>query len=308
MENLMNASVYVGTYGKYNSGSIAGKWINVSLHESKDKFIEACKKLHNDEYNPEFMFQDYENIPSSMVDESFISEEIWEVLAILKKYSKKKQESFCEWCESKGYEQDLQAIKEFKTIKFKRNYLPYELLLKKEYAKAWDSPEMQDYCMKETSNCIRTSFGGLVVFNKPTIETKFCFGYHHSSRDTESYDNANKMCSDFGEKNFIDKNLKKIKEILDLFEGKKKYDYEESKKLYFIKKYDNSNIYNFYLLDEHTANEWKLGKLIPATKEDFEKCFAAQKEEYEKFEKRIKSYLKRYGTKKLKKWTYWADA
>lgn len=113
MENLMNASVYVGTYGKYNSGSIAGKWINVSLHESKDKFIEACKKLHNDEYNPEFMFQDYENIPSSMVDESFISEEIWEVLAILKKYSKKKQESFCEWCESKGYEQDLQAIKEF---------------------------------------------------------------------------------------------------------------------------------------------------------------------------------------------------
>ena len=27
MENLMNASVYVGTYGKYNSGSIAGKWI-----------------------------------------------------------------------------------------------------------------------------------------------------------------------------------------------------------------------------------------------------------------------------------------
>lgn len=116
------------------------------------------------------------------------------------------------------------------------------------------------------------------------------------------------MCSDFGEKNFIDENLKKIKEILDLFEGKKKYDYEDSKKLYFIKKYDNSNIYNFYLLDEHTANEWKLGKLIPATKEDFEKCFAAQKEEYEKFEKRIKSYLKRYGTKKLKKWTYWADA
>lgn len=36
MENLMNASVYVGTYGKYNNGSIAGKWINVSLHESKD--------------------------------------------------------------------------------------------------------------------------------------------------------------------------------------------------------------------------------------------------------------------------------
>lgn len=118
MENLMNASVYVGTYGKYNSGSIAGKWINVSLHESKDKFIEACKKLHNDECNPEFMFQDYENIPSSMVDESFISEEIWEVLAILKNTARKNRRVFANGVKVKGMN---------KTCRLSRNLKPSSL-------------------------------------------------------------------------------------------------------------------------------------------------------------------------------------
>lgn len=32
---MKNISIYVGTYGKYNSGSLAGAWLNVLNYESK---------------------------------------------------------------------------------------------------------------------------------------------------------------------------------------------------------------------------------------------------------------------------------
>lgn len=242
------------------------------------------------------MFQDFENVPDSMIDESFISEEIWKVLAVLKKYDANRQEAFAEWCEANGYEQDLQAIKEF--------------FLKKEFAKIWGKDKgMQDYCLKNTSNCILTSFGGLITFDKPKIETRFCFGYHDSATDTESYDAANDACENFGEKQFLKENLAYMREVLSLFEGKKKYSYQSKKHLYFSKKYSNSNIYSIVFLDEYDAKDkaWRFDGLTKATEEDFQKCYIAQKQEYEKFEKRLKSYLKRYGTKKLHTWTYWAD-
>ena len=306
MKNLMQASVYVGTYGKYNSGSIAGKWLKLSKYESKNEFFQACRRLHKDESDPEFMFQDYENIPESMIDESFICDEIWKVLAILKKYDANRQEAFAEWCEANGYEQDLQAIKEFSTIKFKKNSLPHEFLLKEEFAKIWEnSKEMQDYCLKKTSNCVLTSFGGLVTFDKPKIETNFCFGYGQ----IQSYQDANEQEANFGEKQFMKENLADMREVLNLFEGKKKYSYQSTKHLYFSRKYSGSNIYSMAFLDEYDAKDkaWRFDDLMKATEEDFQKCYAAQKQEYEKFEKRLKSYLKRYGTKKLHTWTYWAD-
>lgn len=306
MKNLMQASVYVGTYGKYNSGSIAGKWLKLSKYESKNEFFQACRRLHKDESDPEFMFQDYENIPESMIDESFICDEIWTVLEILKKYDTNRQEAFAEWCEANGYEQDLQAIKEFSTIKFKKNSLPHEFLLKEEFAKIWEKDKgMQDYCLKKTSNCVLTPFGGLVTFDKPRIETNFCFGYGQ----IQSYQDANEQEANFGEKQFLKNNLADMREVLNLFEGKKKYSYQSTKHLYFSREYSGSNIYSIVFLDEYDAKDkaWRFDSLTKASEEDFQKCYAAQKQEYEKFEKRLKSYLKRYGTKKLHTWTYWAD-
>lgn len=309
MTNLMNASAYVGTYGKYNSGSIAGKWLQFSKYESKNEFLQTCKRLHKDESDPEFMFQDFENVPDSMIGESFISDEIWKVLAILKKYDVSRQEAFAEWCEANGYEQDLQAIKEFSTIKFKKNSLPHEFLLKEEFAKIWgNDKEMQDYCLKKTSNCVLTSFGGLVTFDKPKIETNFCFGYSGCGQG-QSFDEANEQEADFGEEQFLTNNLADMQDALNLFEGKEKDSSESTKHLYFARKYGKSNIYSIVFLDEYDVkvNAWMYNGLTKATEEDLQKCYAAQKQEYEKFEKRLKSYLKRYGTKKLHTWTYWAD-
>ena len=55
--------IYVGTYAKYNNGSIEGKWITISDYNTYEEFVDACRELHSDEKDPEFMVQDYENCP-----------------------------------------------------------------------------------------------------------------------------------------------------------------------------------------------------------------------------------------------------
>ena len=74
--------IYCGTYAKYNNGSIAGKWLDLEDYADKAVFLAACADLHKDEADPEFMFQDMENIPEGMASESHVSEELWDWLAL----------------------------------------------------------------------------------------------------------------------------------------------------------------------------------------------------------------------------------
>ncbi len=68
-------SVYVGTYGKYNDGSLCGLWIDLSSFSDYDEFIDFCKAIHADEEDPELMAQDYEAFPRQWYNEGFMSEE-----------------------------------------------------------------------------------------------------------------------------------------------------------------------------------------------------------------------------------------
>ncbi len=77
------ARVYVGTYAKYNGGSIFGQWLTLSDYADKEEFYTTCRELHNDEEDPEFMFQDFENIPNGLIGECWISDSIFEVLEAL---------------------------------------------------------------------------------------------------------------------------------------------------------------------------------------------------------------------------------
>lgn len=63
--------VYCGTYAKYNNGNLFGEWMNLNDYSDYDEFYKACKELHKDEDDPEFMFQDYEDFPSVYYNESF---------------------------------------------------------------------------------------------------------------------------------------------------------------------------------------------------------------------------------------------
>lgn len=73
--NNFSAKVFVTTYAKYNNDrGTVGKWLNVEEYESKDAFLDACKKIHDDESEPEFMFADYEGVPNGYISESYVSE------------------------------------------------------------------------------------------------------------------------------------------------------------------------------------------------------------------------------------------
>lgn len=74
----MEFRVYVGTYAKYNDGSIEGHWLDLSEYDNLDQFDLACRNLHKDEADPELMFQDWEGIPARLIDESWISPEVWD--------------------------------------------------------------------------------------------------------------------------------------------------------------------------------------------------------------------------------------
>lgn len=67
--------VYVGTYGKYNEGSLCGLWIDLSSFNDYDEFINFCKAIHADEEDPELMAQDYEGFPRQWYNEGFMSED-----------------------------------------------------------------------------------------------------------------------------------------------------------------------------------------------------------------------------------------
>jgi antirestriction protein len=73
--------VYVGTYAKYNEGSFKGAWVELEGHD-EDSFYEACKELHSDESDPEYMFQDFENFPREYYGEAGLDSAIWEWLGL----------------------------------------------------------------------------------------------------------------------------------------------------------------------------------------------------------------------------------
>jgi antirestriction protein len=82
MATSNSPAVYVGTYHKYNIGSLFGAWMKLDEFNSRDEFIEAALKLHKDEEDPELMFQDWEHVDDSFISESYIEPEFWDWLAL----------------------------------------------------------------------------------------------------------------------------------------------------------------------------------------------------------------------------------
>lgn len=73
-------SVYVGTYAKYNSGSLYGMWVSITSFNDYEEFLEFCAALHGDEECPEFMYQDYEYFPKSWYSESGLGDSFDKIL------------------------------------------------------------------------------------------------------------------------------------------------------------------------------------------------------------------------------------
>ena len=99
-------ALYVGTYGKYNGGSLDGMWVDLTTFSDYDDFMDFCRLLHHDEEDPEFMFQDYENFPRELYAES-MSRKDWEKLSVYLELSDNDREVFDAYVELRGWDDDL---------------------------------------------------------------------------------------------------------------------------------------------------------------------------------------------------------
>lgn len=86
-------AIYCGSWGKYNNGSLRGMWINIASFNDFGEFINFCKAIHSDEYDPEFMDQDYEGIPTSLINKNVFTPEGFEAIKL-----------YCSMCSQYGAE------------------------------------------------------------------------------------------------------------------------------------------------------------------------------------------------------------
>ena len=157
-------ALYCCTYGKYNSGSLCGMWLNVSTFDSYDDFKTFCLAIHADENDPELMYQDFANIPESLYHESMGEEEFNNLL------------KYCELCD----EYNVSAVDDFLEI-----FSPEDLdRMDDSYMGVYDSEE--DFAREIVSDCydIEKMMGDLAdyfdyeAFARDLFISDYRFGSH----------------------------------------------------------------------------------------------------------------------------------
>lgn len=170
-----------------------------------------------------------------------------------------------------------------------------------------NSAAMRKHFESTISRVVELENGYLVAICKPRIQKNFCFGYSDSRYDTEDYDRANDMAmhartnTDY----FIDQNMRQINEqieALDKWNPVIRTAYCDAPENSIIKTIDFMDDYHFCNIRE--KDKAKVAPLSPADKA---LIIAAYEEEKKAFEKRLASYLKRYGLSKVNSWSYWQD-
>ena len=189
----------------------------------------------------------------------------------------------------------------------------YRTVLSEEYP---EYPEMVDYCVKKCAEVVHLFNGIILPVNRARTETRFCFGYSDfwgptyeeacaSARDaresgeyfmrenmrlfTRTLEDLNRHGRDCfivltGDHRTRDLHVMRVAEVLEAVGGSAFLEDLKGREI-------NVGWTKGYICrDEDVA-------LIRAA---YEKVAAAH-------EKKLRAYLKRYGTSKLHIWTYWRD-
>ena len=160
------------------------------------------------------------------------------------------------------------------------------------------SKSMIAYACHKISDCYETEKGYLIEFEKPSIKKDFCFGYDDFY---SNQDDADEMAAHArtNERYFIEKNLEEINRLIKSL---------ESGKVYARKGYDDSVNLRSLVFEKYLRTyEFEKEKCDELSGSDVAGLIEMAKNERRKFEKRLGTYLKRYGTSKLNIWTYYRD-
>lgn len=190
-------------------------------------------------------------------------------------------------------------------------------VVREQYANVWhEDQKMTDYCTNKASGYI--DFGdAMVIFDKPGIQTDFWFGEH-----TYDYDEVASHCEKMSESEqyFVRENLGRCDAyvMLEALEGRDRHGYSASFTPYLVRsKYwsqdDDCTIGYVNVLrygaspEEHFRTSRGPQDYRELDSEEVDALKAFLREEVEKFQKRLNTYLKRYGLSKCHYGVYWAD-
>lgn len=297
---ILDAAVYCGTYKKYNEGSLDGGWLHLGRYQNGAAFLEACKKLHADEGEPEFMYQDSEYLPDEFYSESCIYPEVFEVIQAIKSMNADKQAAFADFCERGACIPDMFDVEEF-LLTYKPNKKP------RKTAQSEDMKEFSElfktWCfLDHTTEALKVDEKHFITFDKQDIKKSFCFGW--SCQGGMTYEEATDMCHNFSKAEFKAENLKRFdnKYIRRLEAIKEKQ--IKLKREYVTSKESGAEIM-YITTDRDVSGD------ITLSVEDSTKLREAYKQKVQdlrnEFEKRLDAYLKKYGLSKIRRWTYCAD-
>lgn len=180
----------------------------------------------------------------------------------------------------------------------------YRALLENE---AWrNDPKMVDHCMKQISRIVELD-AGLIEIEKPRIKTRFCFGYHLSRFDNDDYDRATSAAR-AAQKSVDFFKRENLREMVEYIEALK-----DDSLTWYSRKHYTTNPPGSRCRALACKRRWEEPRpyekddFIPLTAEDLENVVAGYEIALADFEKRLNTYLKRYGLSKVDTWTYWAD-
>ena len=176
--------------------------------------------------------------------------------------------------------------------------------LKAQYAEAlkevWRDQKMIDYCIKKAAYIVPMDNGDIVEIEKPSIETRFCFGYGYCGISSEEDRRRAASAEEYARTNenyFMEENLKGINERIEALEsGKPIYKFVNYSGCGEDNKIKTIRICR-YLSQTPEYEPWAwsgLKGLAEITQEERENLINGYKIVKEQFEKRLRTYLKKY--------------
>lgn len=316
--------LYVGTYGKYASGSIDGAWLDLDKFKNGDEFLKACKKLHSDEREPEFMFQDVEvdagaDWQEGLYSESSIPWDYWTLKAQAEREAEEARKN-----ETTSAKAEREAQRRFAERWLDAAYGHSYTRVNGELTEAACKRREKDIKdMIGAHHFVELDGGYIVTIDVPSIETRFCCGEDDHGQGGCGYGTmafAHKYLDNLRTENgFKRKNIRSYDKTMRQKFGRKacanahewnaRGAFETSG---FVPCIATSN----KGIDEHMAHiinaaeirsySFRLVRVL--TDADMARLRNAVMFVRSNFVKRLNAYWKRFGNTKIHTWTYWTEA
>lgn len=297
--------LYVGTYRKYNEGSLAGAWLDLDRYASAAEFAKACRELHRDERDPELMFQDCETDPGcdwqeGLYSESSIPCDYWTLKAEFATSATRttaasqraEQARLMErYVKDEGYDPVLQARAYERELKYIRG----------------------------CSYFVELSDGTVLRIEKPTIQTRFCCGENDHGQGGDGYGTmkyARRVLEGRRtERGFKDANIGEFDRRMVRLVGRRAWrlvrtpstEYRPGDFVPCVMRGMYSDSCHLYF--SNAARPGPSEEVVRVfTDDDMRRMRRGYMAVRMDFRRRVNAYWKRFGATKIRTWTYWTEA